>query len=215
MTIFWYGQSCFKIQSADIIIVIDPFVKDIGLTPPRFRADIVLTTHNHKDHANVGTLAGSPFLISGPGEYEIKGLQILGIETFHDDQSGSIRGTNTIFILTVEGMRVVHMGDFGEAGLRSETLEAIGNVDVLMIPVGGGYTIDGRTAAKIINQIEPGYVIPMHYRIPGLTIDLALPDIFLKEMGSPNIAPQEKLALKKKDMLNEDKKTQIVMLTHS
>ena len=212
MIISWYGQSCFKIQSGELVIAIDPFAKDIGLTPPRFRADIVLVTHAHKDHANVQALAGTPFVVSGPGEYEIKDVHVHGIETFHDDREGALRGLNTVYVLSLEGIHIVHMGDFGEPELRNATLEAIGNVDILILPVGSVYTIDARSAAKIVNQIEPAYAIPMHYRIPGLTVQLDTVDAFLKEIGSHDVKPQDRFAVKKKDIADGGEKTQIVLL---
>ena len=204
MVIQWYGQSCFKIQSGEVVVAIDPFDKEIGLTPPRFRADVVLVTHAHADHAHVESLGGEPFVISGPGEYEIHTMYIHGIDTFHDQLRGKERGKNTIFKIEMEDIRILHMGDFGEEEMRDETLEAVGEVDVLMIPVGGTYTIDAEAAARIINQIEPRFAIPMHYKIPGIKPNLADLSGFLKEMGVPSQAAEEKLSLKKKDFATSE-----------
>jgi L-ascorbate metabolism protein UlaG (beta-lactamase superfamily) len=212
MVITWYGQACFKIQSGELVIAIDPFSKEIGLTPPRFRADLVLVTHSHYDHSNSQAIAGDPFLISGPGEYEVKGVYVRGIETFHDANQGKERGKNTIYTLDLEELRLLHMGDFGEAKVRDETLEQIGAVDVLMLPVGGVYTIAAEEAARLAKQIEPAIVIPMHYKIPGILPKLEGVEKFLKEMGAGATTPQEKLTLKKKDV-SEDKPTQVMMLT--
>ena len=213
MVITWYGQSCFKIQSGDLVIVVDPFSKDIGLTPPRFRADIALVSHQHHDHNNVESISGEPFTIIGPGEYEVKGAYIHGIETFHDAKSGKERGLNTMYLIEVEGIRVLHIGDYGEEVARdSRFLEEVGEVDILMVPVGGTYTIDGESAARFTKDIEPKYVIPMHYKVPGITVSLADNSQFLKEMGARNVEPQEKLTIKKKDMA-EDEKTSVVVLT--
>lgn len=211
MVITWYGQACFKIQSGELVIAIDPFAKEIGLTPPRFRADFVLITHSHRDHANQEAIGGEPFVITGPGEYEMKGVYVRGIATFHDTEQGMQRGMNTIYGISVEELSLVHLGDFGEYELREETLDAIGNVDVLMIPVGGVYTIDGKQAARVVRQLSPRYVIPMHYKIPGLTVGLETAGAFLKEMGVSHEALQEKLALKKKD-IGEEEKTEVVIL---
>lgn len=213
MVITWYGQSCFKIQSGDLVIALDPFSKEIGLTPPRFRADILLISHSHYDHSNRDSLAGEPMLISGPGEYEAKGVYIRGIQTFHDDNEGKERGTNTVYTIDIEGMRLAHCGDLGEKELRDEKLEAMGDIDVLMLPVGGVYTIDGEIAAKIVKQVEPRFVIPMHYKISGLTIRLDGVDIFLKEMGATKTAIQEKLVIKKKDIVEEEK-TEVILLKY-
>jgi len=211
MVITWYGQACFKIQSGDLVVAIDPFSKEIGFTPPRFKTDIVLVTHGHFDHANWQALAGDPFAITGPGEYEVKGVDVMGIETYHDTARGRERGLNTIYVIAVEGIRILHMGDFGEEKMREETLEAVGDIDILMIPVGGVYTIEGDTAARITRKIEPAFVIPMHYKIPGLKPALAGPEQFLKEMGAKDAAPQEKLTIRKKD-IPEDGNMAVVVL---
>lgn len=191
-------------------MVTDPFSKEIGLTPPRFRADLTLVTHGHYDHSNAETLGGEPFLISGPGEYEVKGIYVRGIETFHDQSQGMERGLNTIYKITMEDLTILHLGDFGEAEIGNETLEEIGGVDILMIPVGGKYTIDAKEAAKVVKQIEPRYVIPMHYKIPGLKLDLDGVEKFLKEIET-KAEPQEKLLIKKKD-IGEEEKTEVVVL---
>ncbi|MFY9463327.1 MAG: MBL fold metallo-hydrolase [Candidatus Sungiibacteriota bacterium] len=211
MVITWYGQACFKIQSGDLVIAIDPFDKEIGFTPPRFRADVAMVTHGHHDHANLESLGGEPFAITGPGEYEVKGVLVRGIETFHDAARGRERGLNTIYVIEVEGVRILHMGDFGEEKMREETLEAIGDIDILMIPVGGVYTIEGDAAAKIARQIESSIVIPMHYKIPGLKVPLQGSEQFLKEMGVKDPGAQEKLTIKKKD-IPEDGKTAVVVV---
>ena len=200
MQLSWYGQSCFKIESRDVTIAIDPFSKTIGLTPPRFRSDILLMTHAHPDHANTDALPGSPSFIQGPGEYEVKGVSVTGIRTFHDNSDGAERGLNTVYIIEVEDVKICHLGDFGEEKLREETQNAIGDTDILLIPVGGTYTIDGKAASGIVRAIEPRIVIPMHYKIPGLTISLASADQFLKEMGMKNAEAIEKLVIRKKDL---------------
>ncbi len=211
MVISWLGQACFRIQSGDLTLVVDPFSKDIGLTPPRFRADVVMITHSHYDHANAESLAGEPFVITGPGEYETKGISVCGIETFHDAVQGKERGMNTIYRIEVEDVSILHMGDFGEPQMRAETLDEAGDIDILMIPVGGKYTIDSSEAAKIVKQIEPKIVIPMHYKIPGLTVALESVEAFLKEMGASKAELQEKLTIKKKDIV-ENKGGGVVLL---
>lgn len=219
MVITWLGQSCFKIQSGELVIIIDPFSKEIGLTPPRFRADLALITHSHFDHSNTDSLTGEPFIIQGPGEYEIKGVYVKGIYTFHDKAQGKEKGINTVYKIEFEEINIAHLGDFGEGILRDETLDEIGDTDILMIPVGGPsakpdtgkYTIDAEDAAKVVRQIEPRFVIPMHYKIPGLKVELDPVDQFLKEMGARNKEAQEKLTIKKKDFAEEDK-TEVIVL---
>lgn len=211
MIITWYGHSCFKIQSGDLVLVTDPFAKDIGLTPPRMRADIVTVTHGHFDHNHTESLGGEPFVITGPGEYEVKGVYIHGIETFHDTEQGALRGLNTIYMIGIEDFTIAHLGDFGEDALRPETMDELGSVDMLMIPVGGIYTVGAKNAAKIVKQLEPRFVIPMHYAVKGLSFKLDGVDSFLKEMGAGTIAPVEKFAVRKKD-IGPEEKTEVVVL---
>lgn len=203
--IYWAGQSCFQISvsnsrdhSADIVI--DPFDEATGLKLPNLSADILLVTHNHHDHNNIKDVKGSPFVIQGPGEYEIKEVFVQGIPSFHDDEEGKTqgapRGQNTIYVIEAEDMRFCHLGDLGQKQLTDEQLEKIDGIDVLMIPVGGEYTIDSSTAQKIISQIEPKIVIPMHYALPKSKEKLDDVSKFLKTMGKPSIAPQDKFIAK-------------------
>ena len=223
MHIIWHGQSCFEIiasqqKGEQVKIIIDPFSEDIGLKLPKLEADILLTTHEHHDHNDAKAIGGpatgsgqaTPFLIEGPGEYERKDIFIQGISSFHDEKNGAERGMNTIYTLEAEEMRLCHLGDFGEKELSPEQLEKIGDIDILMAPVGGTYTIDAKGAAKIISQIEPRIVIPMHYRLPKLSVKIDELEPFLKEMGRKLAEPQEKLLIKKKDLIAEE--TKIVVL---
>ena len=199
--ISWAGQSCFQISvsnsrdhSADIVI--DPFDEETGLKVPNFSADILLVTHDHHDHNNVRAVKGTPFLIDGPGEYEVKEVSIQGIQSFHDSSQGKERGSNTIYVMETEDIRICHLGDLGQKQLTDEQLEKIDSVDMLMIPVGGEYTIDSAQAQKIISQIEPKIVIPMHYSLPKLKIKLDEVSKFLKTMGKNSVVPQDKFTVK-------------------
>lgn len=213
MVITWYGQSCFKIQSGDKTLVLDPFAKSIGLTPPSIQADIAFVTHEHADHSNIKVIKGDYFFVNGPGEYEIKGVKATGISSFHDNESGAKRGLNTLYLIDIEGVRILHCGDLGQEKLDDAQLEEIGGVDILMIPVGGFFTIDASEAVRIINQIEPRIVIPMHYKLPKITIkQLEGVDKFLKEFGEEGSSPQEKLTIKQKDFGEEGDKTKVVVL---
>lgn len=214
--ITWAGQSCFQISvsnakdhSADIVI--DPFDEKIGLKMPNFNADILLISHDHPGHNDVKAVKGSPFLIEGPGEYEVKGIFVQGIPSFHDDNEGKERGTNTIYIIEVEGMRFCHLGDLGQKQLTDEQLEKIGTVDVLMIPIGGTYTISSAEAPKVVGQIDPKIVIPMHFGLPKLKDDLEDVSKFLKAMGRNAIEPVDKLTVKMATLPKEGQ-TDIIIL---
>ena len=211
MTINWHGQSCFQITSThnknhQVNLVIDPFSQETGLRVPNFKADIVLTSHDHYDHNNVKAVAGDPFVINTPGEYEIKDVFIQGISSFHDPASGKEKGINIIYVIEAEQLRICHLGDFGQKELSPEQLEKIGQVDILMIPVGGTYTISSKEAIKIMAQIEPSVIIPMHYQLPKLKIKLDGLDKFLKAMGIKKIESIAKLSIKKKDIIPEEAK---------
>ena len=206
--IYFAGQSCFQISvsnsrdnSADIVI--DPFSEDIGLKLPNLSADILLVTHDHYDHNNIKGIKGEPFIAQGPGEYEIRGVFIQGIPSFHDDKGGKEKGQNTIYTIEAEDLRFCHLGDLGQKELTDEQLEKIGAVDVLMIPVGGDATISSTEAQKIIGQIEPLIVIPMHYALPKLKMELDDVAKFLKTMGKNSVVPQDKLVVKNSTMLKE------------
>ena len=213
MVIQWYGHSCFKILSGNMVIAVDPYSKDFGRPPPRFKANILLITHAHPDHSNQASIMGDPFVISSPGEYELSGIFVQGIETFHDALRGKTCGLNTAYKIVLEDIRILHLGDFGEEEIRNEVLDAIGEIDVLCVPVGGADTIGAAQAAKVVKQIEPGYVIPMHYTLPGVKNakrdDI---DAFLKEMGAGKAVPEEKLMLKKKDLSEAGGKAKVVVL---
>jgi len=211
MNIIWHGHSCFQISATrgknnQVNVVIDPFSEETGLRLPKLEADIVLVTHNHQDHNNIKAVSGSPFLISGPGEYEVKNIFIQGIPSWHDEKGGEERGENTIFVLETEEMRICHLGDLGQKELTSEQLEQIGSIDILMIPIGGVYTISAKESIKIMSQIEPKIIIPMHYQIPKLKLKLDGLDKFLKIMGIKTIEPLNKFTIKKKDLSEEEAK---------
>jgi len=211
MTISWYGQSCFRVESKGVSLLFDPFSKEIGLRAPRLNDNIFLVTHEHYDHDNVEGAPGEAFVIRGPGEYEKSGVYVEGILSYHDNSQGIERGLNTIYVVRMEDMRLCHMGDFGQAKLTDEQLEANGDVDMLFIPVGGKYTINGSEAADIVREIAPKIVIPMHYNIPGLNMDIEGPQKFLKEMG---IKPEEveTLRIAKKTLPQEEIKLVIFKL---
>lgn len=206
MIITWQGHSCFKIQDKvgpeGVTLVTDPFGKEAGLKVPNFEADIVTVSHDHSDHNNVDALRGNPFVISCAGEYDFKGILVEGIDSHHDSDKGNDRGGNVIYRIEVEDISIVHLGDLGDI-LDNTQLEKLAGTDILLIPVGGKYTLDAKKAVEVISQIEPRLIIPMHYQTEGLKYDLDPVDKFVKEIG---IAPtyEEKLKISKKDLPQED-----------
>lgn len=205
MDIYWYGQACFKLKGKTGSVILDPFSPEAtGLRLAKdLEANVVLRTHDHPDHNNVSVVNGSQMVFGEPGEYEIKGMPIIGINSDHDSTEGSQKGKNTIFTINVDGLNIVHLGDLGQAKLTETQLTAIGQTDILLIPVGGVYTINSKQAAEIIAQLEPKIVIPMHYFVEGLKIQLDPVDNFLKEMGSEAIQPIPKLVITKEKLPEE------------
>jgi len=221
MQIQWYGQSCFRLQTKfnghDVVIVTDPYLNEyVGLKKPKLAADIVTLSHEHKDHADLKSIKGTtetpePFIIKGPGEYEFKNIFTYGVPSFHDNNSGQDRGPNTIYVFYIEGIKIAHLGDLGQTELTTAQLELVEGVDILLIPVGGKYTINAAEAIKLIGQIDPRIIIPMHYKIPGLKIDLESADKFIKEMGN-NAETMDKLKITKKDLPQEE--TRLIVLNN-
>jgi L-ascorbate metabolism protein UlaG (beta-lactamase superfamily) len=216
MNIQYYGHSCFKITTKptgrggdDVIIFLDPFDKSIGLRPPQGIADLVLVSHDHKDHNNIQAIKGNPQIVNIPGEYSIKGVSITGISSYHDEKEGMERGLNTIYILESEELKICHLGDLG-CDLNEKQLEKISGSDIVMIPIGGKYTIGAKKAVALIKKIEPAIIIPMHYKVNGLTVDIADEKEFCILMGDCPKEKNNKITLKKKDLV--DKKMEIVLM---
>lgn len=196
MDISWYGQSCFKIKGKNASVVVDPYDPEmIGLKKLKVSGDILAISHQHSDHNNKEAVEGTPFVIEGAGEYEIKGVTIHGVQTFHDSKDGKERGMNVVYTIDIDGLSVCHLGDLGHE-LTTSQLEAIGDVDILLVPVGGTYTIDAATAVRVIAQIEPHVVIPMHYKLND-KLPLGTLDEFLKVYGKGKIDPLPKYSISK------------------
>jgi L-ascorbate metabolism protein UlaG (beta-lactamase superfamily) len=195
----WLGHSCFRIKGSHVIIITDPFPPELGYTLGKQTANIITVSHQHPSHSYVKGIGGEPRIIKGPGEYEISGVLIIGIATFHDTQRGQVRGKNTVYVMEIDGVSVCHLGDLGHV-LSSEQVEEIGNVDVLLLPVGGGSTINAAVSAEVIRQLEPKAVIPMHYKTPAIKRELDSVNVFLKEMGMGQIEPRPKLTLSKSNL---------------
>ncbi len=169
----WLGHACFMIGNSKTVVMDPHDGRGIGIDPPEAKADIITISHGHFDHSDGVSLVRKPdsVIVKGSGSYEVKDVPVTGIDSHHDSSGGDKRGKNTIFIVELDGKRVCHMGDLGHP-LSNEKLSEIGKVNVLMIPVGGNYTIDSREAIKICEDLDPDIVIPMHYKVPGLTLDI-------------------------------------------
>ena len=202
MVLTWYGQSCFKIQAKNVVILTDPFGKETGLRSPRLNADVLLLSSPDYYHEK---LKESPALkINGPGEYEIKGNMIHGILSAGKNIAGQ-KTANTIYSMTIDGIDICHLGHLSEP-LTSEQLEEIGDADILLTPIAGTYTIDADQAVKIINQLEPQYAIPMHYKIPQSKVKQDAVNDFCEEFGIDKKGGEDSLRLKAKDLENEEMK---------
>lgn len=178
MKIRWFGQSAFRLSAARSV-VIDPFGdpsspagRGMRFDYPPIRgvdADLLLVTHEHFDHNAVEAIGGDPQVIrSTAGTFDSPLGEVVAIASEHDELAGTLRGPNTIFVFALDGLRVCHLGDFGQRGLRSEQRAAIGRVDVLFLPVGGGPTVGGAVAAGIARALAPRLLVPMHYRTPAI-----------------------------------------------
>jgi L-ascorbate metabolism protein UlaG (beta-lactamase superfamily) len=209
MDIIYYGHSCFKIAGKSASVVTDPFDPSIvGLKLPKLSADIVTLSHDHQDHNFLEGVADVHKVVRNPGEYEIMGISILAFPSFHDATKGADRGENIVYVFELEGFRVAHLGDLGHM-LDDALLSSLGDIDVLLLPVGGTYTIDPEMAVKVTQAIEPKMVIPMHYKTSGLKEDLAsnlLPvEDFVKALGRTE-EHTKKLSLKPGGLLPEELK---------
>ncbi|RJR15228.1 hypothetical protein C4579_02880 [Candidatus Microgenomates bacterium] len=203
MDITHLGHASFRLKGKKTAVITDPFDSAmVGIKFPKVTADIITVSHHHHDHDMVSAVAPAsdkpPVVFDGPGEYESGGVEVVGIETFHDDKGGSERGKNTVYVIDVDGLYIVHCGDLGHK-LTDAQVDMIERADVLMIPVGGHFTIDAKVAAEVVGQLEPSIVIPMHYGTTQLNQKnfsmLAPVSAFLKEMGVENVEPIAKLTV--------------------
>ncbi len=194
MRVDWYGQAAFRLSGAEGTVFIDPFGDVSALTSRGMHfdypaiegvdADLLLVTHEHLDHNGVEVVDGNPTILrSTAGRLESPVGEIVAIASEHDESAGTERGPNTIFVFTLDGVRVAHFGDFGQTSLRDEQAEAVGQVDLLFLPVGDGPTIGAEQAAAIVNRLAPKWVVPMHYRTPRVGF-LETADAFLEKLPS-------------------------------
>jgi L-ascorbate metabolism protein UlaG (beta-lactamase superfamily) len=221
MDIIYLGHSSFKITGKTGTVVTDPFDPQItGMRFPNVSADIVTVSHDHKDHnfvegVTAETVDGAPRMkvIDGPGEYEVKGISILGFASFHDDKEGAERGNNTIYVIEIDGLRIAHLGDLGHT-LSDNAITEIGNIDVLLVPVGGQFTIGPEDAVKVTRAIEPSFVIPMHYKPVGKASEmfdaLSTVEAFTTALGA-TAETMKKLSIKQGPLTGEEMKLVVLI----
>ena len=176
----WFGHACFLITSSDgKRVLTDPFNPGIGYTVPSVETDVVIVTHSHSDHNNVSAAKGDPEVVKTEGESSAAGISFLGVSSFHDDVGGAKRGKNIIFVWEMDGLRLAHLGDLGQPELTADQVAEIGKVDLIFIPVGGNYTIDAKQATKVMEQLSPKLVFPMHSQTDVANLPIASVDGFL------------------------------------
>jgi len=210
MEIVWLGHSCFRIRGKEATIVTDPFDKTLGYPMRKPTANIITVSHSHPQHSFVGGVAGNPRVVSRPGEYDIANAFINGIATFHDKDKGAQRGKNTVFFMEIDEVKVCHLGDLGHVP-TTEQVEQMSGTDILMVPVGGGSTLDAAAAAETIGLLEPRLVIPMHYKTEVVKMELDPLDRFLKQMGVKEVETQPKLNVTKSNLPPE---TRVLVLDY-
>ncbi len=209
MEIVWLGHACFRIRGREATVVTDPCPPATGYAIGKPTADIVTISHNHDNHSYLKAIAGSPTVLITPGEYEIHGAFITAISTFHDAEKGAERGKNLAFVIEMEDIKVCHLGDLGHAPSAEQVEQMVGS-DILLIPVGGGSTIDGGQAAEIANMLDAKLVVPMHYRTEtSKDKEMDTAERFLKEMQVTKVEPQAKLSVNRSAIPSD---TQVVIL---
>jgi len=209
--ITWLGHSCFRLRDRAATVVTDPYGKDLGLNLVRVRADIVTVSHDADDHNYVKGVKGDFQILTGPGEYEVSSVFVTGLELRGDrKKKDAVSGPrNTVFLFEFDDLTICHLGDLSIVPTQAQVEEALGEVDVLLIPVGGGESLTASQASEVVSLLEPHIVIPMHYQVPEISLELDPVGKFLKEMGLDKVTPQEVLKVSRSGLPDE---TQIVLL---
>jgi L-ascorbate metabolism protein UlaG (beta-lactamase superfamily) len=216
MIITYNGHASFKLKGKNSLVVTDPFNSSVGFEMPSSSGDVITVSHQHQDHNNTQAVKSTvrrkhPFIIDKPGKYEVGGVSVFGVKTYHDDQQGAERGINYVFTILLDGLRICHLGDLGHE-LTPEQVGQIGLVDILLCPIGGVYTINPKVAITVIKALEPGIVVPMHFKTPAHNQDvfgeLATVQDFLNEYGV-EVSTDEKLQI---DRARLPEETEVVVL---
>jgi len=210
MKIQWLGHACFRLRGRERTIVTDPCAPSTGYTIGRPTADILTISHHHPGHDHLAPVAGSPLVIDGPGEYEVGGVFILGIPAWHDSEQGARLGRNIVYIFDLDDLRLAHLGDLAHIP-SPEQAEAMSGVDILLVPVGGGNSLDGAAAAEVVSLLEPRLIVPMHYKTAVAKAPLAPLEPFFKEMGLSSGDPLPRLTINRAQLPQE---AQVVVLDY-
>ncbi len=212
MKIRYFGHACFKLtDSTGFSVFTDPF-SGIGYElPSGLSSNVVTVSHGHFDHNNVGAIAGAPKILQSHGTFELEDVTITGIKSYHDEKEGALRGENVIFKFHMDGLEVCHLGDLGEK-CSTELIEKLLPINILLIPVGGKYTIDSKEAKEYVDKIKPNIVIPMHYKTKNSIIDIENVQAFLDEFNEADvtISYKDELEFSIKDVI--ENKTKIILM---
>ena len=210
MEITWFGHNCFRLRDRGVAVVTDPYSPDIGLQLVRVRADVVTVSNNTSDHNYVRGVKSGFKLLTGPGEFEIAGVFITGLELRGGGKKQSLaKPRNTVFLFDFEDVTVCHLGDLDHVPTQAHVEETLSSVDVLLVPVGAGESLNAAQASEVVSLLEPRIVIPMHYHVKGSTVKLDSVTKFLKEMGLEKVPTQESLKVSRSTLPEE---TQVVLL---
>ncbi len=211
MEITWYGHSCFRITERSMATVVtDPYDhSEVGYKELNLRADIVTISHDAPGHSFISAVKGANWHIDGPGEYEIGGVFLTAVPVGKHDQNGN--GRNMVYVFDYDGITVGHLGDLTAVPSRKD-VDAFGKIDILLVPVGGGKTLSAAKAAEVVNLIEPGFVVPMHYQTKDSKVKLDGLNAFLKQIGlSDQVTPEDSLKVSSRDIPEE---TKVVVLNY-
>ena len=211
MELIWYGHACFRLKDRNITLVTDPYDKSVGFNLPRPKADIVTISHESPHHSYLAGVKGEFKVIDGPGEYEIGGVFVTGVNLSPSKKSANDDTPprrNNVYVIYMDNIAVCHLGDLNQIPTQNQ-VEDMGSIDVLLVPVGGYNALNAAQAAEVISLIEPLIVIPMHYKLPGAEVELDPVDKFLKEMGITKPDIQQTLKLTPSSLPEE---TQVVLM---
>jgi len=214
MVIEWLGHSCFLVTTkGGARILFDPYDDTVGYSRPEKEVDVVVVSHQHFDHNNLDRITGSFTVVDKPGVHTFGEVTIECIPTFHDHSSGAHRGENLVSVLSVRGIRLCHMGDLGSIP-GDEVMDKIKGVEILLIPVGGHYTIDAKEALELCERIEPNIIIPMHFRTPATDMDIAPLHEFLDAVGREYDVSYPGQCYLNIDLATLKKRTRIVVMEY-